>query len=392
VSEAQRVFIQKLLVKNPPDRPTGKKALTLLPKSIDAKPPQQARANSKTKVTEEAQEGKKTRTGLLFKLRRGTKKRVKATVIEKLHAAEPSGASITIWKKSPANTPTALSTELDNKGESKPAKSWRRPQSLKVKTGELLTDSRFRKRNLALSIVSASVLCIGMIVGGLYVATGFQFETDQATSTYEWDGYTNPAMPDFKGKSPDEVKEYLRSIGINNWIDRAVDSSVPKGTVLSTKPSAGETIDRIFWNTAGNWILIFVSTGKSEDTASEYFTAVSPIMNVSDVIPDNWGYYAPTISSGILKVNVDARFEENTNIILGQDCSYLVNRTLELDCDTLPDKLFLTGKDWISPIPFEMDLTGSDIKKPSNFRIDFKVEDSKGIRDVQLNFTVNTWK
>jgi serine/threonine protein kinase len=399
VSEAQRVFIQKLLVKNPPDRPTGKKALTLLPKSIEAKPPQQARATSKTKVTEEAQEGNKTRTGWLFKWRRGTKSPLKATMVEKRQAAQPADAATTAPKTLTAKTPTFVSTQGDLKTtpkleEKRTGGPERRP-NVSVSDPAKTVKPLSRKGKFAkVAIVAGSTLFVGTLGGFAYLALASSFGTNAETKNYVWIPKADSTMPDFKGKPLSEVKRYLVSIGISGWEDIEVNSDLPPGRVASTLPRAGEPVDVLYWNSYKTLdkIKIFVSDGSPTVKDSRSFTAGGTWMGQTGSKKENgdWAFEPPTIGGGILKIPVTATFEKYTTVLVGRDCTVLISKTFERGCG-LPryDSMSIPQNVKVS-FPFQVTLEDG-IKEPEEIEITFKIRDAQGTRDFKLEFTIAYW-
>jgi hypothetical protein len=71
-------------------------------------------------------------------------------------------------------------------------------------------------------------------------------------------------MPDFTGKSVSDVATFLRSIGVTQWRESKMGSTVKKGMVARTNPGPGDQVDSTFWNKTGNFIEIFISTGSNE--------------------------------------------------------------------------------------------------------------------------------
>jgi hypothetical protein len=201
-------------------------------------------------------------------------------------------------------------------------------------------------------------------------------------------------MPDFKGKPLSEVKEYLLSIGINRWQDVEVKSDLPPGRVASTLPRAGEPIDVSYWNSYKTLdaIEIFVSQGSSEAQDTRIFTAGGTLISQTGSQRDNgnWGFYEPTISNNVLKIPVDVTFRETTKVLMGFDCSILINETFERGCGLPRYDSMRVPRNVVSSFPFEVTLEGG-IKKPEVIEIFFKIEDSKGLRDMKLIFTIPYW-
>lgn len=398
VSEAQRLFIQKLLVKNPPDRPTGKKALTLLPKSIETRAPQ-AQATSKTKVTKEAQVGHTTRTGWLFKWRTGTKKPLKATMVEKRLAAEAADSATTASKTITPKSPTLVSTQADSKitpklEEKSPAGPDKRPEVSASDTGKTAKPLSRKGKLAKIIIVVGSTLLAGGLGVFAYVALAGIFGSSAETKNYVWIPKADSIMPDFKGKPLSEVKRYLVSIGINGWEDIEVNSDLPPGRVASTLPRAGEPVDVLYWNSYKTLdkIKIFVSEGSPTVKDSRSFTAGGTWMGQTGSKKDNgdWAFEPPTIGGGILKIPVTATFEQYTTVLMGRDCTVLVSKTFERGCGLPRYDSMSILQNVKTSFPFQVTLEDG-IKEPEEIEITFKIRDAKGIRDFKLEFTIAYW-
>jgi serine/threonine protein kinase len=203
-------------------------------------------------------------------------------------------------------------------------------------------------------------------------------------------------MPNFSGKTVEDVESYLRSIGVLKWRTSTIGSSVQKGKVARTNPGPGETVDPTFWNKNANFLEIFVSTGKDQKQSQKTLTAVDATISwtgMPSTKNGNWGFYPPTVSNGVLEVSVDGKFDEDTSILLGNNCSYLVDEILRLGCySSLPKTIFAPADRWTEPIRFGMNISNGGINEPSVFEISLRIKDSKGVRNVKLNFTVGYWK
>ena len=203
-------------------------------------------------------------------------------------------------------------------------------------------------------------------------------------------------MPNFSGKSTEDVENFLRSIGVRKWRTSTIGSNVQKGKVARTNPAPGETVDPTFWNKNANSVEIFVSTGKDQKQSQKTLTAVDATIawtGMPSTKNGNWGFYPPTVSNGVLEVSVDGKFDEDTTILLGNNCSYLVDEILTLGCySSLPQTIFAPADQWTEPIRFGMNIYTGGINEPSVFEIALRIKDSKGVRNVKLSFAVGYWK
>jgi serine/threonine protein kinase len=203
-------------------------------------------------------------------------------------------------------------------------------------------------------------------------------------------------MPNFEGVKPDEVTDFLQQSGVRQWEESTVGSSVPKGMVAYTIPAAGEKIDLAFWNEKANYIKIYVSTGSDQDKSSKTMTGEGATISWAGSDNPNlgsWGFYSPTVTNGVLSVAVDAKFTRETKIMLGRDCSFLVDGVLRLGCpNNNPDEILAKADQWISPINFLMNIYTGKINTPAVFEISLRLKDSKGVRNETLFFTVKSWK
>ena len=339
VSEAQRLFIQKLLVKNPSDRPTGYTALSQLPRMNDL----------------------------------GTKPKV----------LETTGSSV-------------IEVNSDSNRD-----HLRKRSGLFDDLNLLLLRSQVRTRAIvrrlgrpAITLGVASTVFVATLAVALYPAIVAPGAKPEASSEFKWTDKVDPEMPNFKGKPLSEVKEYLTSIGINRWQDIEVSSDLPPGRVASTLPRAGEVIDVLYWNSYKTLdaIKIFVSEGSPQVEDSRIFTAGGARLSQTGSQRDNgnWGFYEPTISNNILKIPVDVTFRESTKVFMGFDCSIVINETFERGCGLPRYDTMRVPSNVVSSFPFEVSLDGG-IKKPEVIEIFFKIEDSKGLRDFKLEFTIAYW-
>ncbi len=106
----------------------------------------------------------------------------------------------------------------------------------------------------------------------------------------------------------------------------------------------------------------------------------------------NWGSTSPTITDGTLEVLVDAAFDEDTKILLGANCSYLLNGAMRLGCaPALPSTVFASSGEWSGYIPFQINIRNVGIEKPESLTIYLSIQDSRGLRNVEVNFNFGPW-
>lgn len=203
-------------------------------------------------------------------------------------------------------------------------------------------------------------------------------------------------MPNFEGMKPDDVTDFLLKSGVRHWRESTVGSSIPKGMVAYTTPAAGEKLDLDFWNKKANYIEIHVSTGSDQAQSSKNLTAEGAGISWGSIDKPklgSWGFYNPTVKDGVLAVAVDAKFTRDTTILLGKNCSFLVNEVLNLGCpNNNPEEIFAKADQWISPITFYMNIYTGKINTPAVFEISLRLKDANGVRNETLFFTVKSWK
>jgi hypothetical protein len=199
-------------------------------------------------------------------------------------------------------------------------------------------------------------------------------------------------MPNLKGKSLEEVKDFLISIGIEKWVSLEVASDMEKGLVDSTSPDAGEVLDLDFWKKDENRIRIFYSDGMGDPT-QESLTAGGVTMGDLGAIEANgeWGFTDLTARNDILKIPVEVTFTESTTIFFREDCVIWLNETFGSSCGIprADSATYMANNKFV--IPFEASLN-SDIKEPKVIRISFKIENSRGISDISLVFRIAYWE
>jgi serine/threonine protein kinase len=346
--EVQAKFIEDLLQKLPKDRPSAKQALATLKRELEGK-------IQETKVLPKPKPKPKAQTQVL---------------------------------KENTKTRTSPSPKLE------------RPKRI-AKVSPFRTQSKKTKLTILLSLL---VVPLGLIAAAASGSVGNFVSSIVGNSAAE--KQESPIMPDFTGKSVDEVTDFLTSVGITKWSEVSIDSAVEKGLVGGTIPEPGVEIDVDFWNSSENTFQILVSAG----VMAESFSPTSPsaaLQGVNTMISwtginlddensmgenGSWAFYTPTIADGVLQVLVFAEFEEDTTILLGTNCSYLVDGATRLGCySSLPSKIAASANRYIDPIPFDLNIGAAGIDKPETFTVSLYIEDSKGIRNVKLNFVVGFW-
>lgn len=264
-------------------------------------------------------------------------------------------------------------------------------------------ENSLSKRSKSTLLLALLAVPLGLIAVAAVGGVGSFFSSFVGASVAE--KQENPIMPDFTGKSVDEVTDFLTSVGITKWSEVSIDSPVDKGLVGGTRPEPGVEIDADFWNSPEKTFQILVSGGVTADSGmpsnptSELQGVNTKIswtgMNLDDPSGGengNWGFYTPTIANGVLQVLVDAKFKEDTTILLGTNCEYLVDGAVRLGCySSLPSKIAASANRYIDPIPFDLNIGAAGIDKPETFTVSLYIEDSKGIRNVELNFVVGFW-
>ena len=345
--EVQAKFIEDLLQKLPRDRPSAKQALATLKRELEGK-------IQETKV---------------------------------LPKPKPKPKAQTQVQKENTKTRTSPSPKLE------------RPKRI-AKASPVRTRSKKTKLTILLSLL---VVPLGLVAAAAAGSVGNFVSSIVENSAAE--KQESPIMPDFTGKSVAEVTDFLSSVGITKWSEVSIDSPVEKGLVGGTIPEPGIEIDVDFWNSFGNTFQILVSGGVTADSGMPS-NPTSELQGLNTVISwtgmnldspgggenGNWGFYTPTIANGVLQVLVDVTFEEDTTILLGTNCEYLVDGTVRLGCfSSLPSKIAASADEWIDLIPFELNIGVVGIEKPETFTVSLYIEDSKGIRNVKLNFVVGFW-
>lgn len=397
VSEAQRLFIERLLVKNPSDRPSSKKALTLLPKTIDVKD-LRPQLLAETGVKKEKKKKQGPRTNWLSNWRARQVKASKSARA-KIHPAARSEDKSRSTQSTSVEVPAVPgSTKNVPKPIVKPQKDIRARGFLSQNSANdpkiSVNSSSPKQKRLGIAGVVGVVVSIGIVGGVFLTSQAIDSDSTSTPGSFEWIPKANPKMPDFKGKPLSEVKDYLLSIGINRWMDVEVSSDLPPGRVASTLPRAGEIVDVSYWNSYKTLdsIEIFVSEGSPTVQDSRMFTAGGTFMaqTGSQKENGNWGFYEPTIANSIMKIPVDVTFRETTKVFMGYDCSIVINETFERGCGLPRYDTMNVPKNVLASFPFEISLEGG-IKKPKAFEISFKIQDSKGLRDMKLSFTVEYW-
>jgi hypothetical protein len=106
----------------------------------------------------------------------------------------------------------------------------------------------------------------------------------------------------------------------------------------------------------------------------------------------SWGFTSSTITDGTLEVLVDATFDEDTTILLGANCSYLLNGAMRLGCaPALPSTVFAHASEWSGYIPFQINIRNVGIEKPESLTIYLSIQDSRGLRNVEVNINFGPW-
>jgi serine/threonine protein kinase len=390
--EEQKLFIEKLLAKVPADRPSSKKATSLLPKA----------AWSRDEQREPATKGLSGSKKLDLDRTKKTKLFDWTSRVPKILMAKPKDLNRRVKERVEPNQSRRSASEKYGiqKREIKPpkpdiksVKPARNPLELDPKAKALTKTATARWNSPAIAIAVVGALVIGTALSFTLDFTNQSGSKTAATSECRADSNNERCMPNFKGKSVDEVKDFLISIGIIKWKDIEVASSIKKGLVASTSPGPGDIINLDYWNKYENEIKIFVSNGKGDTTTSQSFTAGGVTMGQTGAFEENgkWGFTELTVQNDILRIPVEVTFTQSTTVFYKYDCSILINGTFEFGCG-IPnaDYTKYPGTQLYS-IPFEVSLEGG-IKKPEMMRISFKIEDSRGIRDMNLDFRIAYWE
>jgi serine/threonine protein kinase len=202
-------------------------------------------------------------------------------------------------------------------------------------------------------------------------------------------------MPDFVGGDLEEAKKFLTDQGIMGYGWGPVASSVPRGKIASTTPPAGTVVDVSTWNASGD-IFIGTSSGSNEPVRAGTLKAVDPRIswsNYEDPNYGNWGFQAPTITDGVLWVDIDARFPVDTTILLGNSCGYLIEGELGLGCfSDLPSRVEAKSGLVTSPIRFGMNIQVYGIQAPLTFQINLKFQNASGVFSQSIFMSVSTWE
>jgi serine/threonine protein kinase len=337
---------------------------------------------------------------LLQKLPRGRPSAKQALATLKRELEGKIQETIVLPKPKPKPKPQTQVQKENTKTRTSPSPKLERPKRI-AKVSPVRTRSKKTKLIILLSLL---VVPLGLIAVAASGSVGNFVSSLVETSAAE--KQENPIMPDFSGKSVAEVTDFLSSVGITNWSEESFDSDVEKGLVSGTIPKPGVELEVDFWNSPENSVKILVSTGISQGITSTT-TPSGALQGVNTMISwtgmdlndengmgenGSWGFYTPTISDGVLQVLVDAKFQEDTTILLGTNCSYVVDGNVRLGCyASLPAKVAAREGSYINPIPFEMNIEAGGVEKPDTFTVSLYIEDSKGIRNVKLNFVVGFW-
>jgi hypothetical protein len=106
-----------------------------------------------------------------------------------------------------------------------------------------------------------------------------------------------------------------------------------------------------------------------------------------------WSSNGNTITNGVLRVPLDAEFQEDTTILFGSSCSYLVNGTIRLGCEpSLPATVFANAREWTDPIPLQINIRNVGLESPESLTVSLSIQDSMGLRNVDVNFDFGTWE
>jgi serine/threonine protein kinase len=206
---------------------------------------------------------------------------------------------------------------------------------------------------------------------------------------------TSFVMPDFVGGDLEEALEFISNNGIMSYGHGPVASTVPRGKIATTTPPAGTIVNVEDWNASGD-IFIGTSTGANDAVPSGTLKSIDPFIswgNVDDPNYGNWGFYAPTITDGVLWVDVDAKFPVDTTILLGNSCKYLIEGEFVLGCfSDLPNQVLAKKGQWTSPIRFGMNIKAYGIQSPTTFQIDLKFQNANGVYSHSLFMTVSGWQ
>jgi hypothetical protein len=202
-------------------------------------------------------------------------------------------------------------------------------------------------------------------------------------------------MPDFVGGDLEEAVEFISNKGITIYGHGPVPSTLPRGQIATTTPPAGTVVDVAKWNASGE-IFIGTSTGADEPVRPGTLTAIDAGItwgNYGDPYYGSWGFYAPTITDGVLWVAVDANFPIDTTILLGNSCKYLIEEEFVLGCfSDLPGKVLAKSGQWISPIRFGMNIKAYGIQAPTTFQIDLKIQNANEVYSQSIFVIVSEWE
>lgn len=267
--------------------------------------------------------------------------------------------------------------------------------------------SRFLKRVGLAAVILVTVPAFAMmgfasaqlqtedINTGSDVRSNEPLTSQDPTPTSSFAPVSSFVMPDFVGGDLEEALEFIRNKGIMIYGHGPVASTVPRGKIATTTPPAGTVVDVATWNASGD-IFIGTSTGANEPVRPGTLNSIDPGIswgNYDDPNYGSWGFYAPTITDGVLWVDVDAKFPIDTTILLGNSCKYLIEGEFVLGCfSDLPGKVLAKSGQWTSPIRFGMNIKAYGIQAPTTFQIDLKIQNVNGVYSQSIFMTVSGWQ